>query len=311
MNPLPSDSHFFKRFVRGYILPCLFFPITVATASPAQHLVYPEIMEMPQEIGQTLLVDHDSEKILNKLAESNAPAMKTLMGAWYAIGAGGKRDWIKARIWFEKAATEGDTRAAYPLGLLYSAGLGTPIDYDNLLASGSMMGSGGMIVMDEDDCMVSVAKFYLEFTVEESCGKCTPCRIGNKRLLEILDRITKGKGTEEDLTELKNLAGVIRDSSLCALGQTAPNPVLSTMDNFWDEYVAHVRDKSCPAHQCRDLMSYVIDPKVCKGCSLCSRVCPTNAISGVLKQPYSIDQTVCIKCGTCMDKCKFGAISVR
>ena len=171
--------------------------------------------------------------------------------------------------------------------------------------------SGGMIVMDEDDCMVSVAKFYLEFTVEESCGKCTPCRIGNKRLLEILDRITKGKGTEEDLTELKNLAGVIRDSSLCALGQTAPNPVLSTMDNFWDEYVAHVRDKSCPAHQCRDLMSYVIDPKVCKGCSLCSRVCPTNAISGVLKQPYSIDQTVCIKCGTCMDKCKFGAISVR
>ena len=189
--------------------------------------------------------------------------------------------------------------------------LDTPIDYDNLLASGSMMGSGGMIVMDEDDCMVSVAKFYLEFTVEESCGKCTPCRIGNKRLLEILDRITKGKGTEEDLTELKNLAGVIRDSSLCALGQTAPNPVLSTMDNFWDEYVAHVRDKSCPAHQCRDLMSYVIDPKVCKGCSLCSRVCPTNAISGVLKQPYSIDQTVCIKCGTCMDKCKFGAISVR
>ena len=185
------------------------------------------------------------------------------------------------------------------------------LDYDNLLASGSMMGSGGMIVMDEDDCMVSVAKFYLEFTVEESCGKCTPCRIGNKRLLEILDRITKGKGTEEDLTELKNLAGVIRDSSLCALGQTAPNPVLSTMDNFWDEYVAHVRDKSCPAHQCRDLMSYVIDPKVCKGCSLCSRVCPTNAISGVLKQPYSIDQTVCIKCGTCMDKCKFGAISVR
>ena len=134
---------------------------------------------------------------------------------------------------------------------------------------------------------VPVAKFYLEFTVEESCGKCTPCRIGNKRLLEILDRITKGKGTEEDLTELKNLAGVIRDSSLCALGQTAPNPVLSTMDNFWDEYVAHVRDKSCPAHQCRDLMSYVIDPKVCKGCSLCSRVCPTNAISGVLTVSYT------------------------
>ena len=196
-------------------------------------------------------------------------------------------------------------------GCLTEKHLDTPIDYDNLLASGSMMGSGGMIVMDEDDCMVSVAKFYLEFTVEESCGKCTPCRIGNKRLLEILEKITKGKGTEDDLVELKNLASVIRDSSLCALGQTAPNPVLSTMENFWDEYVAHVRDKSCPAHQCRDLMNYVIDPAACKGCSLCSKVCPVNAISGVIKQPFTIDQSVCIKCGTCMDKCKFGAISIK
>ena len=238
---------------------------------------------------------------VNNVGLIEVPMGTTLREVIFDIGVG-----IKNGKKFKAVQTGGPSG-----GCLTEKHLDTPIDYDNLLASGSMMGSGGMIVMDEDDCMVSVAKFYLEFTVEESCGKCTPCRIGNKRLLEILDRITKGKGTEEDLTELKNLAGVIRDSSLCALGQTAPNPVLSTMDNFWDEYVAHVRDKSCPAHQCRDLMSYVIDPKVCKGCSLCSRVCPTNAISGVLKQPYSIDQTVCIKCGTCMDKCKFGAISVR
>ena len=238
---------------------------------------------------------------VNNVGLIEVPMGTTLREVIFDIGGG-----IKNGKKFKAVQTGGPSG-----GCLTEKHLDTPIDYDNLLASGSMMGSGGMIVMDEDDCMVSVAKFYLEFTVEESCGKCTPCRIGNKRLLEILDRITKGKGTEEDLTELKNLAGVIRDSSLCALGQTAPNPVLSTMDNFWDEYVAHVRDKSCPAHQCRDLMSYVIDPKVCKGCSLCSRVCTTNAISGVLKQPYSIDQTVCIKCGTCMDKCKFGAISVR
>ena len=238
---------------------------------------------------------------VNNVGLIEVPMGTTLREVIFDIGGG-----IKNGKKFKAVQTGGPSG-----GCLTEKHLDTPIDYDNLLASGSMMGSGGMIVMDEDDCMVSVAKFYLEFTVEESCGKCTPCHIGNKRLLEILDRITKGKGTEEDLTELKNLAGVIRDSSLCALGQTAPNPVLSTMDNFWDEYVAHVRDKSCPAHQCRDLMSYVIDPKVCKGCSLCSRVCPTNAISGVLKQPYSIDQTVCIKCGTCMDKCKFGAISVR
>ena len=238
---------------------------------------------------------------VNNVGLIEVPMGTTLREVIFDIGGG-----IKNGKKFKAVQTGGPSG-----GCLTEKHLDTPIDYDNLLASGSMMGSGGMIVMDEDDCMVSVAKFYLEFTVEESCGKCTPFRIGNQRLLEILDRITKGKGTEEDLTELKNLAGVIRDSSLCALGQTAPNPVLSTMDNFWDEYVAHVRDKSCPAHQCRDLMSYVIDPKVCKGCSLCSRVCPTNAISGVLKQPYSIDQTVCIKCGTCMDKCKFGAISVR
>lgn len=238
---------------------------------------------------------------VNNVGLIEVPMGTTLREVIFDIGGG-----IKGGKKFKAVQTGGPSG-----GCLTEKHLDTPIDYDNLLANGSMMGSGGMIVMDEDDCMVSIAKFYLEFTVEESCGKCTPCRIGNKRLLEILENITKGKGTEEDLVELKNLSGVIRDSSLCALGQTAPNPILSTIDHFWDEYVAHVKDKSCPSHQCRDLMSYVIDPKICKGCSLCSRVCPTDSISGVLKQPYTIDQTLCIKCGTCMDKCKFGAISVR
>lgn len=238
---------------------------------------------------------------VNNVGLIEVPMGTTLREVIFDIGGG-----IKNGKKFKAVQTGGPSG-----GCLTEKHLDTPIDYDNLLASGSMMGSGGMIVMDEDDCMVSVAKFYLEFTVEESCGKCTPCRIGNRRLLEILEKITAGNGTEEDLVELKNLAGVIKDASLCALGQTAPNPVLSTMDNFWDEYVAHVRDKSCPAHQCRDLMNYFIDPKVCKGCSLCARMCPAGAISGVLKQPYTIDQAACVKCGTCLDKCKFGAISVR
>ena len=207
---------------------------------------------------------------------------------------------------FKAAQTGGPSGGCIPASLI-----DTPIDYDNLIAIGSMMGSGGLIVMDEDTCMVDIAKFFLEFTVDESCGKCTPCRIGNKRLLEILDRITRGLGRDEDLDELQNLARVIRDSSLCALGQTAPNPVLSTLENFWDEYVAHVRDHHCTAHRCRDLMSFVIDPKVCKGCSLCARMCPPGAISGIPKQPYAIDQARCIKCGTCLEKCKFGAISIR
>ena len=174
-----------------------------------------------------------------------------------------------------------------------------------------MMGSGGMIVMDEDDCMVSVAKFYLDFTVEESCGKCAPCRIGNKRLYEMLDKITKGNATEDDLGILRNLANVIKDTSLCGLGQTSPNPVLSTMDNFADEYLAHVKDAKCPAGQCKDLMEYVINPETCVGCTLCSRVCPVDAISGDKKQPHEIDTTVCIKCGACMEKCKFNAISIQ
>ena len=238
---------------------------------------------------------------VNNVGLIEVPMGTTLREVIFEIGGG-----IKNGKKFKAVQTGGPSG-----GCLTEKHLDTPIDYDNLLASGSMMGSGGMIVMDEDDCMVSVAKFYLEFTVDESCGKCTPCRIGNKRLLEILDRITRGLGRDEDLDELQNLARVIRDSSLCALGQTAPNPVLSTLENFWDEYVAHVRDHHCTAHRCRDLMSFVIDPKVCKGCSLCARMCPPGAISGIPKQPYAIDQARCIKCGTCLEKCKFGAISIR
>ena len=238
---------------------------------------------------------------INNVGLIEVPMGTTLREVIYEIGGG-----IKGGKKFKAVQTGGPSG-----GCLTEKHLDTPIDFDNLLAAGSMMGSGGMIVMDEDDCMVSVAKFYLEFTVDESCGKCTPCRIGNKRLLEILDRITRGLGRDEDLDELQNLARVIRDSSLCALGQTAPNPVLSTLENFWDEYVAHVRDHHCTAHRCRDLMSFVIDPKVCKGCSLCARMCPPGAISGIPKQPYAIDQARCIKCGTCLEKCKFGAISIR
>jgi NADH-quinone oxidoreductase subunit F/NADP-reducing hydrogenase subunit HndC len=173
------------------------------------------------------------------------------------------------------------------------------------------MGSGGMIVLDEDDCMVSIAKFYLEFTVEESCGKCSPCRIGNKRLHEILEKICKGNGTLEDLEQLRNLSKVIKDTSLCGLGQTSPNPILSTLDNFYDEYLEHVHDKKCRAGVCKSLMKYVIEPDTCIGCTACVRVCPVDAISGEKKMSHLINQSTCIKCGACYDKCKFNAILIK
>lgn len=205
---------------------------------------------------------------------------------------------------FKAAQTGGPSGGCIPASLI-----DTPIDYDSLIAIGSMMGSGGLIVMDEDTCMVDIAKFFLEFTVDESCGKCTPCRVGTKRMLEILDKITKGKGTLEDIDKLEELAEAIKTTALCGLGQTAPNPVLSTLHYFRDEYVAHVTEKKCPAGVCKALLSYKIDPEKCKGCSICAKNCPVEAISGQVKSPYSIDPAKCIKCGVCESKCPFKAIS--
>lgn len=183
-----------------------------------------------------------------------------------------------------------------------------PMDYENLSSIGCMMGSGGLIVLDEDDCMVDIAKFFLGFTVSESCGKCTPCRIGTKRMLEILEKISEGKGTMEDLDKLEELAKYIKANSLCGLGQTAPNPVLATINFFRDEYIAHIKEKRCPAGVCKALLSYTIDADKCKGCTLCARNCPAGAISGEVRGAHVIDTEKCIKCGVCMDNCKFGAI---
>lgn len=207
---------------------------------------------------------------------------------------------------FKAAQTGGPSGGCIPAALM-----DTPIDYDNLTAIGCMMGSGGLIVMDEDNCMVDIAKFFLNFTVDESCGKCTPCRVGTKRLLEMLDKITAGKATMEDLDRLEDLCNYIKANSLCGLGQTAPNPVLATLKFFREEYIAHVRDKKCPAGVCKALMIYAIDADKCRGCTACARKCPAGAISGKVKEVHTIDTEKCIKCGVCMETCKFGAVVKR
>jgi NADP-reducing hydrogenase subunit HndC len=238
---------------------------------------------------------------INNVGLIEVPMGTTLREVIFEIG-GGIRNGKK----FKGVQTGGPSG-----GCLCEKHLDTPIDFDNLIAAGSMMGSGAMIVLDEDDCMVSMAKFFLEFTVEESCGKCAPCRIGNKRLHELLGQICEGKGTLNDLDRLKNMSLVIKDTALCGLGQTSPNPVLSMMENYRDEYVAHVTDKKCPAGQCRSLMEYVINPDNCVGCTACARVCPVNAITGERKEIHLINPAICIKCGACMEKCKFDAIFIR
>ena len=227
------------------------------------------------------------------------PMGTTLREILYDIGGGilnGKK--------FKAAQTGGPSGGCIPVSKL-----DTPIDYDTLISLGSMMGSGGLIVMDEDTCMVDIARFFLDFTVDESCGKCPPCRIGTRRMLEILERIVDGRGQEGDVEKLEKLGKNIKASALCALGQTAPNPVLSTIKYFRDEYDAHIRDKKCPAGHCQALLHVVIDPETCRGCSLCKKVCPVDAISGQAKQPHVIDPEKCIKCGACIEKCPFHCIS--
>lgn len=237
---------------------------------------------------------------INNVGLIEVPMGITLREIIYEIGGG-----IKNNKKFKAVQTGGPSG-----GCLTEKHLDTPIDYESLTAAGSMMGSGGMIVLDEDDCMVSVAKFYLDFIVEESCGRCAPCRIGNKRLYETLEQICNGKGTAEDLEKLNNLSNVIKDTSLCGLGQTSPNPVLSTLNNFLEEYKEHVFDKKCRSGKCKNLLYYVIDDEDCVGCMACVRVCPVNAITGAKKLTHYIHQEKCIKCGACMEKCQFDAISL-
>lgn len=238
---------------------------------------------------------------INNVGLIEVPMGTTLREVIFEIGGG-----IKDGKKFKAVQTGGPSG-----GCLTEKHLDIAIDFDSLMAAGSMMGSGGMIVMDEDDCMPAMAKFYLDFTVEESCGKCAPCRIGNKRLNEILDKICKGNGTLEDLDNLRNLSVVVKDTSLCGLGQSSPNPVLSTLDNFYHEYLAHVSEHKCPSGSCKALLQYVIEAENCVGCTACARNCPVNAIIGERKGVHVIDQTVCIKCGACLEKCKFNAVLVK
>ena len=235
---------------------------------------------------------------INNTGLVEIPMGTTLREIVYEIGGG-----IPNGREFKAAQTGGPSG-----GCITKENLDVPIDYDNLIAIGSMMGSGGLIVMDDTSCMVDIAKFFLEFTVDESCGKCTPCRVGTRRLLEILNKITDGKGTLEDLDKLEALCYYIKENSLCGLGQTAPNPVLSTLKNFREEYEAHVVDKKCPAGVCKNLVQIKIVPDKCKGCTLCARNCPVNAINGKVREIHEIDQEKCIKCGVCLNNCKFGAI---
>lgn len=237
---------------------------------------------------------------INNVGLIEVPMGTTLREVIFEIG-GGIRDGKK----FKGVQTGGPSG-----GCLSEKHLDTPIDFDNLIAAGSIMGSGAMIVLDEDDCMVSMAKFFLEFTVEESCGKCAPCRIGNKRLHELLGQICQGKALPGDYERLRNMSNVIKDTSLCGLGQTSPNPVLSMMENYKDEYIAHIDHKKCPAGQCKSLMEYIINGENCVGCTACARICPVNAISGQRKEVHNIDASICIKCGSCMEKCKFDAIYI-
>lgn len=238
---------------------------------------------------------------INNVGLIEVPMGTTLREVIFEIGGG-----VRSGAQFKAVQTGGPSG-----GCLTTKHLDMEIDYENLIAAGSMMGSGGMIVVDSTDCMVQMAKFYLEFTVEESCGKCTPCRIGNKRLLEILELIAQGKATMEDLERLENLSRVIKETSLCGLGQTAPNPVLSTLSNFREEYLEHVINHRCPAGKCKALTRYSISPETCIGCTLCARNCPVGAISGATKQVHIIDQDKCIRCGVCLARCKFNAVMVE